>query len=63
MITKSKSLLEIVEDYPERESIIRAYDATAGACLLCQNLFDRISDIEHQYSIDLTDMVDKLNAK
>lgn len=63
MITKSKSLLEIVEDHPERESIIRAYDSKAGACLLCQNLFDRISDIEQQYSIDLTDMVDKLNAK
>ncbi len=63
MITKLMSLLDIVEDHPERESIIRAYDSAAGTCLLCQNLFDRISDIEKEYSIDLTEMVDRLNAK
>ncbi len=62
MIDKTKTLLEIVEDHPERETTIRAFDEKAGACLLCSNLFDSLEAIEDQYGIDLSEMVDKLNT-
>lgn len=61
MITKEQTLLEIVEDYPEREIAIREFDKEAGACLLCENLFDSIAEIEKKYEIDLSKLVERLN--
>ncbi len=63
MIRREHTLLEIVEDHSEREAIIKEYDKAADVCLLCTNLFDSITDIEKEYGIDLTEMLQRLNGE
>ena len=62
-VTKKTILLDLVEQYPETEDIIRQYDQAAGTCMLCHCLFDSIEIIESTYDIDLTSMINKLNDK
>ena len=59
-ITAKMSLLEIVETNPCSEEIIRQYDGEAGSCLLCNNLFDSLEDVARTYSLELTQILAKL---
>ncbi len=59
-ITAKMNLLEIVETIPRAEEIIRQYDEEAGCCLLCSNLFDSLEDVARTYSLDLNQILAKL---
>lgn len=60
-VTKKTVLLDLVEQYPETEEIIRLYDKASGTCMLCHCLFDSIEIIESTYDTDLSQMIDELN--
>jgi len=39
-ITPNMTLLDIVEKRASAEDVLRKYDAVAGECILCYNLFE-----------------------
>ena len=55
-------ILDLVEQYPETEAIIREYDSTVGCCILCQCLFDTIVEIESAYEVNLEGLCNRLKA-
>lgn len=61
MIKKEMTVLEIVEKFPDTESIFSSYDEQAGKCLLCECLFDSLLTISEDYNIDLEKFLNDLN--
>lgn len=61
MITLEMTILDIVEKYPETESVFREYDSVAGICLLCHKLFDPLDTIAREYGISPDILLEKLN--
>jgi len=37
------TVLDLVADHPSTEAVFRRYDAAAGCCLLCQELFETVT--------------------
>lgn len=60
MITKEMTILDIVDKYPKTEDIFRSYDQLIGKCVLCNNLFDSLDDFTAENSIDLQDLIIKI---
>lgn len=54
-------VLDVVERYPETETVFREYDGIIGRCLLCHNLFDSIESISLEYTLDSMELIRKLN--
>lgn len=61
VVTRKTILLDLVDQYPETEDIIRKYDKLCGTCMLCHCLFDSIEKIEETYDSNLSQMIDDLN--
>lgn len=61
-MSKDRTLLEWVEQYPETESLIREYDRLVGCCILCKCLFDPINEIESAYKVNLNNLYNRLKA-
>ncbi|MGI6713279.1 MAG: hypothetical protein ACOX4L_11320 [Bacillota bacterium] len=59
-ITPNMSLLEIVELSPRSEEVFRQYDDEAGCCILCNNLFDSLEEVARIYSLDLNQILARL---
>jgi len=63
MINKEMTVLEIVEKYPETESIFRDYDDLIGKCILCHCLFDSINKVEVDHNLKLDSLLNKINSE
>ncbi|HHW94507.1 MAG TPA: hypothetical protein GX736_01055 [Mogibacterium sp.] len=61
LIQSNMTLLSIVGEYPQTESVFREYDDVVGDCLLCKNLFDTVEFVSKEYPIDEEDLLCKLN--
>lgn len=61
LITPEMTILEIVDKYPQTESIIRKYDQQAGVCLCCQALFESLRDTAIKFGLNIEKLLDDLN--
>jgi hypothetical protein len=59
-IDDGMTLLEIVYRYRGTEEVFRSYDEEAGACLLCEALFDTLAEAAAKYGLDLEKMLAEL---
>ena len=60
LVTPDMTLLDVVSRFRATEDVFRSYDEHAGVCLLCKHLFDDLESICARYSIDLREMLEKL---
>ena len=63
MEIRKRTLLEILEEYPEIESAIRQYDDVVGVCMVCRCLFKTIDEIEDLYHVSLKELEEKIEKK
>ena len=56
------TVLEVVSRHRQTESVFRAYDAMAGACICCQALFESLKDVSDTYDLDLDQLMADLQA-
>ncbi|MDD2308552.1 MAG: hypothetical protein PHH91_03125 [Desulfuromonadaceae bacterium] len=62
MITADKTVLELVDLYPETELVFEHYTRMVGVCICCEALFCRLSEISDRYEIDLDELLARLNS-
>ena len=62
-VTASMTLLEAVQLRGECEDALRARDARAGCCLLCDHLFDSIEHVAGLYGLDLKQLLKECNQQ
>ena len=55
-------LLDIVEKYAITKKVFTRYDAVAGECILCYNLFDRLQDVISKYGLNGEKLLSELNS-
>ena len=48
------TVLDLVAAYPATQDVFRAYDSAAGCCILCQALFETVSDLAARFGLDRT---------
>lgn len=61
-ILADMTVLDIIDEYPETESIFRSYDEQVGECICCQRLFHTVQQVAESYKLDLVDFLKKLNS-
>lgn len=62
VITPEMILLDIVEKYAASKNIFQKYDAAAGECILCYNLFEPLKNIIFKYNLDAEKLLFELNS-
>ena len=60
-ITPNKTILDIVADHPETEPLFRSLDDQAGECVLCNALFETVTDLCSKYSLNQAELLSDLN--
>lgn len=61
MLNKDMVILDIVERFPQTETVFHRYDEAAGVCILCQHLFDNLETVSFTYGFDIAQMLKELN--
>ena len=51
------TVLDLVAEYPATQDVFRAYDSAAGCCILCQALFETVSDLAARFGLDRAALV------
>jgi hypothetical protein len=54
------TVLDLTAAHPATQDVFRAYDAAAGGCILCQALFETISDLAARFDLDRAVLVSNL---
>lgn len=62
MISPQDTILDTVYRHRATEAVFRAHGDRAGACILCEALFERIEDAATRYGIDLAALLKDLEA-
>jgi hypothetical protein len=57
VIDPGMTILDVLSQYRQTESVFKQYDEKAGACLCCQALFDPLKDVAHKYGLDLSQLM------
>lgn len=57
VIRPEMTVLDIVCQYRQTEAVFRQYEKDAGACLLCEALFDPLAEVAGKYGLDLKKLV------
>lgn len=60
MIDLQMTVLDIIDRYPPTEIVFRQYEDSTKSCLLCSHLFDSLSKLVQQYSIDPDELLHRL---
>lgn len=60
-ITADMIVLDIVSEYPETETVFKAYDERVGECICCQKLFETVQQVAEGYNLNLLELLEKLN--
>ena len=60
LLNEHMTVLEIVSRYRETEAVFKTYDATAGECICCHALFERLGDVCAHYNLDLEQLMSDL---
>ncbi len=61
-ITPEMTILDIVERFASTQDVFKKYDAVAGECLICYNLFEPLSLVISKYNLDGEKLLAELNA-
>jgi len=61
-ITANLTILDVISTYPETEKVFKSYDTSIGECICCQSLFDTVQQVAEKYSLDLSEILKKLNS-
>ncbi len=61
-ISANLTVLDVISVYPETEEVFKSYDARIGECLCCQSLFDTVQQVAEKYSLDLSEILKRLNS-
>ena len=61
-INPDMTILDIVSQHRQTESVFKQYDEKAGVCLCCQALFDPLRDVSQKYGLNLSRMIADLTA-
>jgi len=62
-ITQNMTVLEVIDRYPDTESVFKKYNEQAGVCICCQSLFEPLKDVSKKYDIDLDQLMAELEAR
>ena len=46
------TVLDVVSQCRDTQSVFKRYDAQAGECICCQSLFDSVQDVALKYHLD-----------
>lgn len=53
-------VLEVLYNWRQTEAVFAAYEARAGVCLLCQDLFTPLNELSRKYGLDLSCLLAEL---
>ncbi len=56
------TVLDVVSQCRETQSVFKRYDARAGECICCQSLFDSVQDMALRYHLDIKELMAELEA-
>lgn len=59
-IRADMTVLDVVHKYRRTEEVFRRCEAQAGACILCEALFETLADIAATYGLSLQDLLESL---
>ncbi|MFO7738710.1 MAG: hypothetical protein R6V46_09560 [Desulfatiglandaceae bacterium] len=62
-IRPEMTILEVISQYRQTESVFKAYDEKAGVCLCCKALFDSLKDIATKYGLNLEKLLSDLDSE
>jgi len=62
-ITPNMTILEVIDRYPDTESVFKKYNEQAGVCICCQSLFEPIGEVAEKYRLDLNQLLSELEDK
>ena len=62
MITAERTVLELVELYPETELVFEHYTRRLGICICCEALFCTVREVADRYEIDIDELMVRLNS-
>jgi len=62
-ITPNMTVLEVIDRYPDTESVFKKYNEQAGVCICCQSLFEPIGEVAEKYRLDLNQLLSELEDK
>lgn len=54
------TLLDILSEYRETETVFKSYDKLAGECICCNCLFDTLEQMVEKYRFDLAKIQEEL---
>lgn len=54
-------VLEVLYNWRQTEAVFAAYEAQAGVCLLCQDLFTPLNELSQKYGLDLSRLLADLH--
>ena len=60
VIDPGMTILDVVSQYGQTESVFKQYDEKAGICLCCQALFEPLKDVAEKYDLDLNQLITDL---
>ena len=60
VIDPGMTILDVVAQYGQTESVFKQYDEKAGVCLCCQALFEPLKDVAEKYGLDLKQLITDL---
>ncbi|HET57099.1 MAG TPA: hypothetical protein ENN35_01500 [Deltaproteobacteria bacterium] len=46
------TVLDVISQYRQTESVFREYDKIAGECICCQSLFETLEDVAKKYGFN-----------
>jgi pyruvate-formate lyase-activating enzyme len=61
-IEPSMTVLDIVFQFRQTESVFKQYDEKAGVCLCCQALFEPLEEVADKYNLDLKQLIADLTT-
>ena len=53
MIRPDMTLIDIISQYRETETVFKSYDKLAGECICCNCLFDTLEQMVGKYRFDM----------
>ena len=59
-ISPGMTVLEVVSNHRETESVFKRYDKYAGECICCNYLFETLSEVAQKIDLDLENLIHDL---
>lgn len=52
-LSPEMTVLEVIYNWRQTEAVFAAYEAQAGVCLRCQDLFSTLAEVSQKYGLEL----------